>query len=70
MRTKRTYSVFLLIKHKGSNGPTLIGVGPGLSTDVDSSTANAEVVGGAGDSVERRRYCKEVVMEVGDNRSG
>ena len=53
---KRTHSVFLLIEHKGGNSPTLVGTGPSLSMDVDSSMANAEMVGDAGNSMERRRH--------------
>ena len=53
--------VFLLIKHERSNGPTLIGTGPSLSMNMDSGIANAEVVGGAGDGLERRRHCVGVV---------
>ena len=52
-----TYSVFLLVKHKRGNGLTLIGVGPGLSINVDGSTANAKVVSGTRDSMERGRHC-------------
>ena len=53
---QRTYSVFLLIIHERSNGPTLVGTGSGLSTNTNSSTANAEMVSGARDSTEGRRH--------------
>ena len=48
--------VLLLVEHEGSNGLTLIGMGPSLSTNADSSAANAETVGGARDGVEGRRH--------------
>ena len=53
--------VFLFIKHEGSDGPTLIGVGPGLATNTDSGTTDAEVIGGARNSSERRRHCVAVM---------
>ena len=57
-----TYSVFLFIEHEGSNGLTLIGARPSLSTNADGSTANAKMVNGARDST-RRRHLIGVVIE-------
>ena len=53
---KGTYSVLLLIEHEGSDGPPLVGTGPGLSMNTDGSMANAEMVGGTWDSVEGGRH--------------
>ena len=58
-----TYLVFLLIKHEWGNGPTLVGMGPGLSADTDGRTANTKMVNGAGDSMRRRRHCVEVMWK-------
>ena len=55
-RGQGTYVVFLLIEHKRSNGLTLIGMGPSLSTNADGSIANAEMVNSAGDSMEGGRH--------------
>ena len=59
-----TYSVLLFVKHERGYGPTLIGAGPCLSMNMDSSTANAEVIGGARDSAKRRRHQVEVIEIV------
>ena len=59
---QETYLIFLLIVHKRSNGPTLVSAGPGLSTNSDGSMANAEVVDGTRDSVERRRHLVRRLM--------
>ena len=52
--------VFLLIEHEGSNIPTLIVTGSGLSTNADGSTANAEMVSGTRNGVEGRRHLEVV----------
>ena len=57
MRTEETYMVLLLIEHEGSDVPTLIGAGSSLSANTDGGAANTEMVGGARNSMERRRYC-------------
>ena len=64
-----TYTIFLLVVHEGSNGPPLIGTGPGLSMNADGSTANAEVVGGTRNGAEGRRHLIGA-GDVGDNQSG
>ena len=64
-----TYSVFLFIEHKGGDGLTLVSMGPGLSTNMDSRTADAKMVGGARDSTEGRRHLSRSGV-VGDNQSG
>ena len=65
-----TNLILLLIEHERSNGPTLIGTGSSLSTNTNSGTANAEMVGRARDGMKGRRHCMEAVMRVGDNWSG
>ena len=61
--------IFLLVEHKRSNGPTLIGAGPGLSMNTDGGAANAELIGSARDGTEGRRHFVGVMRE-GDNQSG
>ena len=53
-----TYLVFLFVEHEGGNGPTLIGVGSGLSMNMNSGMANAKMVSRAEDSSERRRHLR------------
>ena len=55
-RTRRTYTVLFLVEHEWGDGPTGIGAITGLTADMDSSTANAGVVDGAGDGMRRRRH--------------
>ena len=62
MRTIGTYAVLLLVVHEGSNGLTLIGTGPSLSTNADGSMANAKMIGSTGNSVERRRHLVKRLM--------
>ena len=64
-----TYSILLLIEHEGSDGPTLVGMGSSLSTNVDGGTPNAEMVGGSRNGTEGRRHLMRAVMR-GDNQSG
>ena len=61
---KGTYSVFLFIEHEGGDGLSLVGTRPSLSTNMDSSMANAEVIGGSQNGVEGRRHLMRVVMGV------
>ena len=58
-----TYTVFLLVVHKWSNGPTSVGAVTGLTTDTNSGTTNTEVVDSARDSTRRRRHCMVVMQE-------
>ena len=58
-----TYTVFFFIEHEGSDGLTLVGMDPSLSSNTDSSTANAKLVGSARDGVEGRRHCVKDMME-------
>ena len=51
-----TYTILLFIVHEGSNGPTSVGAITGLTMNMDSSVANAEVVDGTGNSARRRRH--------------
>ena len=51
-----TYTVLLFVVHERSNGPTLIGTGPSLSMNADSSVANAKMVGGTRNGAEGRRH--------------
>ena len=67
MMKARDLQILLLIVHEGGNGPTLIGMGPSLSTKADYGTANAEVIDGTGNGAERRRHLIGV-GNVGDNR--
>ena len=59
IRDPNTYATLLFIIHEGGDGPTLVGMGPSLPINTDSSMANAEMVGGAWDSVEGRRHCSK-----------
>ena len=61
--------VFLFIKHEGGNGPTHIGTGSSLPMDMDSSMADAEMVGGTRDGAEGRRHDKKCDVRR-DNQSG
>ena len=61
--------ILLFVEHKGHDGMTLIGMDSSLSMNMDSSTANAKVVGGTRNSMERRRYCG-LVIDVGNNQRG
>ena len=54
---KETYTVFLLVEHKRSNGPTGIGMVAGLAADTNSSMADAKMVDGTRDSTRRGRHC-------------
>ena len=54
--------VLLLVEHKRSNGLTLVGTGPSLSTNTDSGTANTKVVGSTRNGAEGRRHLIGVVM--------
>ena len=53
---RNTYAVFLLVIHKRGDGPTSIGTITSLTTDANSSTANAKVIDSAGDGAGRRRH--------------
>ena len=53
---KGTYMVFFLIEHEGGDSPTLVSSSPSLASNTDSSTADAEMVGGAGNGMEGRRH--------------
>ena len=64
-----TYVVLLFVVHEGSDGLTLIGTGPSLSTNMDSSTANAEVIGSTRNSMEGGRHLSKSV-DAEDNQSG
>ena len=55
-KDKGTYIILFFIIHEGGNGPTLVGVRPGLSTNTDGGTVNAEVVGSSRDSAEGGRH--------------
>ena len=55
--------ILLLVEHEGSDGPTLIGTNPSLTTDTNSGVANAKMVGGAGNGAEGGKHLIEVVME-------
>ena len=48
--------VFLLIKHKRSNGPAGIGVVASLATNSNGGTANTKMVNGAGDGMRGGRH--------------
>ena len=61
--------VSLLIEHERSNSLTSVGAGPSLSTNADSSTADAKLVGSSRDGAEGRRHLIGVVMRE-DNWSG
>ena len=65
-RRQGTYTILFLVVHERSNGPTLVGTGPGLSTNVDSSTANAEMIDGTRNGLEGGRHLSKY-GEVGDN---
>ena len=51
----KTYTVFLLIKHKWGYGPTGIGTITSLALNMNSSTADTEMVDSARDGMRRRR---------------
>ena len=55
-QARETYMVCLFIEHEGSNGPASIGTITSLTTNTNGSTANAELVDSAGDSMSRRRH--------------
>ena len=48
--------ILLFVEHKGHDGMTLIGMDSSLSMNMDSSTANAKMIGSARDGVEGRRH--------------
>ena len=56
--------ISLFIEHEGSNGTTGVGTITGLTTDTDGSSADTELVLGAGDSTGRRRHQSEAVLWV------
>ena len=58
---KGTYSICFLVEHEGGYGPTGIGAVAGLTADMNSGAANAEMVDGAGDSARRRRHYTAVM---------
>ena len=47
-----TYSIFLFIVHEGGNGVALVGMGPGLLSNMDGGTSNPKMVGGTRNGVE------------------
>ena len=55
--------IFLLVEHEQGDSPTLVGTDSGLSTDANSSMANAKLVGSSWDGMEGRRHLMRVVME-------
>ena len=61
--------IFLLIEHKRSYGPTGIGTITGLTVDMNSGTANAEMVNSTGDGARRRGHCGSN-GKAEDNQSG
>ena len=63
----KTHSIFLFIKHEGSNGSTHVSMSTGLASDVDSGMAPAVLILGVGNRAGRHRH-----DEVGDgsNQSG
>ena len=54
--TTRTYTILFLVEHKGSNGPTGVGVIAGLTTNTNSGMTNAKVVNGTRNSARRGRH--------------
>ena len=52
-RFNKTYLVFLFIEHEGGDGPTSIGAGTGLTTNVDGGTAPTVLILSAGDGTRR-----------------
>ena len=64
-----TYLILLFIIHKRSNGPTLIGAGPGLTANTDGGTANPKMVGRTRNSAEGGRHLVRM-SDRGDNQSG
>ena len=65
---KDKHLVLFLIKHERGNGLTLVGMRPSLPMSADGSTADAEVIGGAGDSSEGGRHCITVMREECNRR--
>ena len=57
-----TYTVSFLIEHEGSNGLTGVGMSTGLTTNMNGSSADAELVLSARDSTRRGRHLIGVVM--------
>ena len=58
---RKTYTVLLLVVHERSNSPTGIGAVASLTTNMDSSTTDTQMVDGAGDGTRRGRHCMAVM---------
>ena len=52
----RTYSVTLLVKHEGGDGPSGISMVPGLTTNLDGGTAPAVLILGPRNGASRHRH--------------
>ena len=55
-QARETYTILLLVVHKRSNGLTSVGAVTGLTMDLNSGAANAEMIDSAGDSTRRGRH--------------
>ena len=51
-----TYTIPFLVEHKRGDGPASISTVASLTTNMDGSLTNAELVLGAGDSAGGRRH--------------
>ena len=55
--------VCLLVVHKGSNGPTSVGMTAGLTANMNSGLTNTKLVNGTRDSARRGRHCVAVMRQ-------
>ena len=53
MMRMETYLVFLFIVHEGGDGPTLVGAGSSLATDLNGGMAYPQMVDGARNNVRK-----------------
>ena len=58
MEATVTYTITLLVEHEGSNGPTGVGTGTGLATDMNNGVAPAILILSTGNGAGGHRHDK------------